>query len=126
MTWPQIYARTLPELPRGTRRYLSEMAQEKTLFSECHVIFGVPEQLYASWSATQEGQWANLFLDAGGPDVMYQDKMWQLMLHAWLGAGSVAGLAWNHICAMRGLTRYESSSKQALAVVKFAMLDTQV
>ena len=57
---------------------------------------------------------------------MDQDKMWQLMLYTWLGAGGVDGLPWQHICATNGLTRYDASSDQAMAVLKFAMLYTQL
>ena len=91
----------------------------------CPVIYRFPEQLCGSWSATPEGQRAKAFLDAGG-DVMDQDKMWQLMLYTWLGAGGVHGLPWKHICATHGLTRYNSSSGQAMAVVKYAMQYTQL
>ncbi|CAE7943702.1 Cacybp [Symbiodinium sp. KB8] len=90
----------------------------------CPVIHRFPEQLCGSWSATPEGQRAKVFLDAGG-DAMDENKMWQLMLYTWLGAGGVSGLPWKHILATDGLTHYEPSSDQAMAVVKFAMLYTQ-
>ena len=42
-----------------------------------------------------------------------------------LGAGGLDGLPWKHICATDGLIRYDSSSQQAMAVIKFATSDTQ-
>ncbi|CAE7264561.1 unnamed protein product [Symbiodinium sp. CCMP2456] len=56
---------------------------------------------------------------------MDQDKMWQLMLYTWLGDGGVGGLPWQHILATAGLTCYDASPAQAMAVVKFAMSYTQ-
>ena len=79
-----------------------------------------PEQLRGSWSAAPEGQRAKACLDAGR-DAMDQEKMSQLMLYTWLGAGGVDGLLWRHICSTDGLTRCDSSSEQAMAVIKFAM-----
>ncbi|CAE7888413.1 unnamed protein product, partial [Symbiodinium sp. KB8] len=91
----------------------------------CPVIYRFPGQLRGSWSATPEGQRAKACLDAGG-DAMDQEKMSQLMLYTWLGAGGVDGLPWRHICSTDGLTRCDSSSEQAMAVIKFAMSYAQL
>ena len=91
----------------------------------CPVIYRFPGQLRGSWSATPEGQRAKACLDAGG-DAMDQEKMSQLMLDTWLGAGGVDGLLWRHICSTDGLTRCDSSSEQAMAVIKFAMSYAQL
>ncbi|CAE7208927.1 unnamed protein product, partial [Symbiodinium sp. CCMP2456] len=103
------------------------LMREQTLSSTvlCPVIYRFPEQLCGSWFATPEGQRAKAFLDARG-DAMDHDKMWQLMLYTWLGAGGVDGLPWQHVCATPGLTRYDTSPEQAMAVVKFAMSYTQL
>ncbi|CAE7561642.1 unnamed protein product [Symbiodinium sp. CCMP2456] len=91
--------------------------------------FRFPEQLCGSWSATPVAS-RQRHLDAGG------DAMGQLCcgprqdvatdaIYTWLGAGGVDGLLWTHICATDGLTRYDASSEQAVAVMKLAMLCTQ-
>ena len=51
--------------------------------------------------------------------------MWQLMIYTRLGDGGVDGLPWQHILATAGLTCYDGSPAQAMAVVKFAMSYTQ-
>ncbi|CAE7930745.1 unnamed protein product, partial [Symbiodinium sp. KB8] len=48
------------------------------------------------------------------------------MLYTWLGAGGLDGLLWKHLCATDGLRRYDSSSEQAMAVIKSAMSYTQL
>ena len=55
--------------------------------------------------------------------------MWQLMLYTWLGAEGLDGLPWKHTCATDGLIRYDRydlSSQQAMAVIKFAKSYTQL
>ena len=99
--------------------------REQTLSSTvlCPVIYHFPEQLRGSCSATPEGQQAEA--EAGG-DAMDQDKMSQLMLYTWLGAVCVDGLPWRYICSTDGLTRCDSSSGQAMAVIKVAMSYAQL
>ncbi|OLP94224.1 hypothetical protein AK812_SmicGene23773 [Symbiodinium microadriaticum] len=95
----------------------------------CPVIYRFPDQLCGSWSAKSEGPWAKAFFGCRGRcdgPRLDQDKTWQLMLYTWLGAGGLDGLPWKHICATGDLTRYDSSSEQAMAVIKFATSHTQL
>ena len=119
-----------PFVSHGRRR--GPVHRFPTLDRHCGIRFEARRTVgnggpFCIYSGPYEG--ADFVINSGviaGGDAMDQDKMSQLMLYTWPGAGGADGLRWRHICSTDGLTRCDSSSEQAMAVIKISMSYAQL